>query len=419
MALTDVRCRNAKPKEKPYKLSDSGGLYLYVSTTGAKSFRYKYRYERKEKLLTIGQYPKVSLKQARDRHELAVAALAAGRDPGEEKKVEKTAEVAATGMTFKLVATAWHTDQKALWSEKHAKDVLRSLDRDVFPKLGSKPIGSITRKEVLEVLRSIQDRDAVETAHRVRQRMSDIFLYGIDSSWCEDDPAAVRNALKPVKKGRFPAFTDLETARKLLRESEAMPGRPLTKLASRFLALTALRPGVVRYTPWSEFGDLDGDPIDWLISAERMKLGLERKEDETFDFIVPLSHQAMDVLRIAHTLSGRLPFVFPNARHPRRPMSENAIGYMYNRIPWVRGRHVPHGWRSTFSTKMNERAVVREEFGDRAIIDLMLAHLPDGVEGIYNRAMYLPRRRQLAQTWADMLLEGFAPAETLLLGPMR
>jgi integrase len=218
-----------------------------------------------------------------------------------------------------------------------------------------------------------------------------------------------------AKKGRRPAYRDLEDARALLRETEAAPGHPVTKLASRLLALTLVRPGVLRSAPWNgELKQLDGKEPLWWIPAERMKLGLERKQDDTYDHLVPLSRQAVEVILAVKMLTGRGPLMFPNLRNAHEPMSENAIGYMYNRILGVRGRHVPHGWRATFSTIMNERAELLERPADRAIIDLMLAHVPDNIEGAYNRAAYMPRRRQIAQEWADMLLDGFPPAESLL-----
>lgn len=249
--------------------------------------------------------------------------------------------------------------------------------------------------------------------------MSAVFVFAIASGIAEQDPAhVVKGALKPLKKRRQPAFRDLDPARELLRKVEAEPAHPVTKLASRLLALTIVRPGVLRHAAPEEFEDLDGAEPLWRIPAGKMKLLADLKEDAAFEFLVPLSTQAVDVVRAALRLIGNGPFLFPSTRHAHRPMSENAIGYMYNRTRF-RGRHVPHGWRATFSTVMNELAEREGRPEDRPIIDLMLAHKPEGVEGIYNRAAYMPRRREIAQAWSDMLLEGFAAAEELLIGPRR
>lgn len=229
----------------------------------------------------------------------------------------------------------------------------------------------------------------------------------------------MKGALSPVPKGRQPSLGTVAQARALLLACEAAPGFALTKLASRLLALTAVRPGVIRFATWGEFEDLESKAPLWRIPAERMKLQQDRKQGDQFEFLVPLSRQAVEVISAADRVSGGGPLLFPGTRHAHRPMSENAIGYAYNRLPGYSGRHVPHGWRSTFSTIMNERALAMDRPGDRAVIDLMLAHLPSGVEGAYNRAAYLPRRRELAQEWADLLMEGMPTADTLLDGPKR
>jgi integrase len=418
--LTDTACRSAKPKDRAYKLADAKGLYLYVTPTGFRSWRWKYRFAGIEKRLTFGAYPEVSLAKARQKRDEAAGLIRDGVDPGIARKQKAAAIAVETQNTFEIVARHWHATHTLRWGKVHAADVLNSLERDVFPQLGKMPITSITPPLVLEVIRKIEARPAVETAHRVRQRMSAVFVYAIASGMGVQDPAAiVKGALSPVRKGRQPALGDVAQARALLLACEAAPGFPATKLASRLLALTAVRPGVLRMAVWNEFEDLATDAPLWRIPAERMKLKLERKAGHEFDFLVPLSRQAVEVLDATRNVSGNGKLLFPSTRHVHRPMSENAIGYAYNRLPGYSGRHVPHGWRSTFSTVMNERAQKLNLPGDRAIIDLMLAHLPGGVEGAYNRAAYLPRRRELAQEWADLLMVGMPPAMTLLDGPKK
>jgi integrase len=351
----------------------------------------------------------MSLNDARERQREAKAALSSGRDPGVEKKRARTAAGADAANTFELIAREWHKLQKRSWTERHADDVLRSLERDVFPELGSRPLRDITAPEVLQVLRDIEARPAIETARRVRQRMSDVFVFAIASGRGEHDPAAVvQKAMAPLIKGRQPAITDLDKARKMLADAEGSPANIITKLANRLLLLTALRPGTVITTPWSELEEAVKTGT-WQVPAARMKLRLAHKTDEARDHLVPLSRQALETIAAVRALTGRCPVVFPNTRHAHKPMSENAIGYYLNRAGYHH-RHVPHGWRSTFSTVMNERFPA-----DRAVIDLMLAHVPDNkVEGAYNRALHLTRRTELAQIWADLILKDAPPAAELV-----
>ena len=417
--LTELRCRQAKAAEKSYKLSDARGLHLFVTTTGFRSWRWKYRIAGKEKLLVLGSYPEVSLALAREHRESASRLLKAGTDPSVDRKQSAAARQIEHATTFESVAREWHGQQVSNWVAVHAADVLNSLEKDVFPYIGSTPIASVTSPMVLHLVRRIEVRPSVETARRVRQRISAVYGFAIASGYATSDPAvAIRGAMRPLIKKRQPSLASLEDARALLMAAEASAAHPITKLASRLLALTALRPGVLRTTGWAELDDLNEEAPVWRIPADRMKLKIARKQDDRFDFLVPLSRQAMEVLRAARAFAPRGPLVFPSQRHAHKPISENAIGYFYNRLT-VRARHVPHGWRSTFSTVMNERAQALDRPGDRAIIDLMLAHIPEGVEATYNRAAYLPRRTQIAQEWADLLLDGFAPAADLLEGPRR
>ncbi|QDB99740.1 integrase arm-type DNA-binding domain-containing protein [Mesorhizobium sp. 8] len=413
--LTDARIRAAKAAEKPYKLADGGGLHLFVSPAGGKLWRYRYMFGGKEKLLSLGAYPDLSLAVAREARDGAKATLKAGRDPSIVKKLGKLASAQSTANTFEAIGREWYELQKPQWTERHAADVLTSLERDVFPTFGNIPIEDITAADMLALLRPIEKREAKETARRIRQRMSAIFVYAIASGRAANDPAAiVKGAMAPMKKGRQPAITNLDDARAMLRKADAEAAHPVTKLALRLLALTVVRPGTLAATPWAEWTNLDPDLPLWHIPAERMKLRLQHKDDEARDFLVPLSRQAADAIATLRVLTGRGPLAFPNARHAHKPMSENAMGYLLNRAGYHH-KHVPHGWRATFSSVMNERYPA-----DRHIIDLMLAHVPkDKVEGAYNRAQYLDRRRELAQAWADLILKDAADPVDLLIGPRR
>ena len=406
--LTDTKIRNAKAQGgKPAKLTDGGGLYLHVTPAGGKIWRYRYELGGKEKLLTIGHYPAIGLGDARAARDKARVARQLGHDPSEVRRQEAAARAEADANTFEQVARAWHAQNVPTWRERHAWDVINSLERDIFPSLGAVPIHTITPKMVLAALRSIEQRPAVETARRIRQRMSAVFVHAISSGIADADPAAiVAGALVPLKKGRQPAIVTLEGVREVLAKGEAIPAHPTTRLALRLLALTAVRAGELRGASPREF-ELDCPEPVWRIPGSRMKSG--------YDHIVPLPPAAVEAVKAALAIAGaKAPLAFPSTRHTHRPMSENAIGYLLNRAGY-HGRHVPHGFRAAFSTIMNERHPQ-----DRAIIDLMLSHAPkDRVEAAYNRADHMQRRRELAQIWSDLIMEGQSPIASLLDSPRR
>ena len=416
--LTDVACRKAPAKDKPYKLADAHGLYLYVLPTGFKSWRWKYRIGGKEKRLVFGPYPTITLVKAREMREDAARVLREGADPGVSKRQRAAEQTALVGSTFEKIARDWHASQKTGWSARYAAIVLNSFENDVFPRIGKLPITAVTTPLVLEVLRPIEARGAVETAHRVRQRISEVFARAIGAGIAPADPAAVtKRALGRKTKGKFPAARTVKLAQAVLEESEKQPGQPLTKLASRLLALTAVRSATLRNAEVSEFEDLDGAAPIWRVPAAKMKLGVERKQDDAFEFIVPLSRQAVETVKVAIGFSGRdaTGLIFRSVRNSRRPISDSTLSKAYREAGFS-GVHVPHGWRATFSTVMNELVKEQGRGDDRAVIDLMLAHIPAGVEGDYNRAAYMPRRRELAQEWADLLTDGLAPPASLLEG---
>ena len=414
--LTDLMARKAKAADKPFKLADAGGLYLYVTPTGFKSWRLKYRFAGKERGIVIGPYPEVTLTEARDTRDAARKALRGGLDPATSKKQRAADTVTEYGNSFERIAKEWHDLNKSKWSKVHAADVIDSLGRDVFPALGKMPNTRISVPLVLAVLRAIERRPAVETARRVRQRMSAVFVYGISSGICEADPAAVvRGVMAPLVKGRFPAIVDLNEARAMLQAVEAIPAHPVTRVGHRLLALTGVRCAAIYGAAWTEFEDLDGDEPLWRVPKERMKgrTGLK------VEHVVPLAPQSVELIKSMKPLTGRGPLIFPNARFAHQPMSENALGNFLERAGY-KGRHVPHGWRSTFSTVMNEVAEREGRGADRAVIDLMLAHVPDNdVERAYNRAAFMPRRRELAGAWATLLLEGAIPSADLVIGKRR
>lgn len=365
-------------------------------------------------------YPLVSLADARAKRDEAFTVLCEGHDPAIAKKLKIEANLEAARQTFERVARAWHENAKAQWARIHAADIIRSLERDIFPAIGDLPIAQLTPPLVLAALREIEARGSIETAKRVRQRVSAVFVYAIAQGIATSDPAEKLGAvLKPLRKGRQPAITDLVPLRKMIITAEQDYARPMTRLALRFLALTAVRPSELRGAHWDEFECLNGKEPLWCIPSARMKGDLDRKEEVDGDHLVPLTPQVVAVLEALWPLTGEGPLLFPSNRHAHRPMSENAIGYLLNRAGY-HGHHVPHGFRAAFSTIMNEWAERDGKDHDRKVIDLMLAHVPkEKVEGAYNRAAYMPRRRELAQVWADMLSEGLPDPGSLIELPVK
>jgi integrase len=415
--LTDATCRKAKPNPgaKERKLSDAKGLHLAVSPTGYKVWRFQYRFAEKQKKLVIGPYPEISLAEARIARDKAAALLRDGIDPSVARKQRKAAALAEALDTFELIARAWHKQRSPTLNARYAEQILSRFEENVFAAIGSLPIKQITPPLVLSVLRTIEERGAHEMAHRVRGHMSDVFVWAISSGLADQDPAAVvRKALARVDKSHRPALTKLDAAREFLTKTEAQPDIYwATRLASRLLALTAARPGVVRLAEKKEFESLGGTSPIWRIPAEKMKLTRERKKDITLEFIIPLPPEAVAVIQAAMRASDSPKWLFPGISGHRQPISDSTLSKHYREAGFT-GQHVPHGWRSTFSTIMNQLAAQANNVSDRAIIDLMLAHMPDGVEPIYNRHLYMERRRELALAWAEMLMEGLPPPESLL-----
>ena len=418
--LTDAKVRSAKPRPKSYKLVDANRLFLLVTPSGGKLWRWNYYHNGKQKSMAFGAYPSVSLADARAKRDEGHGALSAGHDPSLAKKLKIEANLEAGRQTFEKIARQWHENAKPQWAKIHASDIIRSLERDVFPTIGDLPIAQLTPPLVLAVLREIEVRGAVETAKRVRQRISAVFVYGIAQGICQTDPAEkLGKVLKPLRKGRQPAITDLVPLRRMINAAEEDYARPITRLALRLLALTAVRPSELRGARWEELEDLNGKLPLWRIPAWRMKGDLDRKEELNGDHLVPLNPQAIAVLKALWPLTGEGELLFPSNRHPHRPMSENAIGYLLNRAGY-HGHHVPHGFRAAFSTIMNEWAEREGKEHDRQVIDLMLAHVPTRkVEGVYNRAAYMPRRRELATVWANLLSEGLPDPAVLTRRPTK
>ena len=403
--LTNLAIEALKAGPKPYKRADRDGLYLYVTPTGSKLWRMKFRFAGKEQRLSFGGYPEVSLADARAKCRTARQQLRDKVNPAMAKRAPMVDAPSSGQPTFEQLAREWHARKAPAWDDRHAWDVINSLERDAFPALGALPLAAITPPLVLTVLRAIEARGAIETAHRIRQRVSAVFVYGISSGLCMSDPAAiVKGALAPVIKGRQPAIIDLDQLREMLSRAEAERCHPVTKLALRLLAMTVVRPGELRGALWKELDLENGAPV-WRLPAERMKMS------ETH--IVPLVPQAVAVIEAVRALSGRCPYLFPNGRSAHKPMSENAVNYLLHRAGY-HGHHVPHGFRSAFSSIMNERHPA-----DADTIEVALAHKIPGVRGRYLRSAFNGRRRELLTEWAGLLVDGLMPPTKLLEGPRR
>jgi len=395
MPLTDTAVRNAKPgirpdgrpTEKPYKLTDGKGLHLEVAPAGGKWWRLQYRFEGRQKRLSLGVYPDVSLKAARERRDEARKLLAAGIDPSAQRKADKRARRVAAANSFEAIAREWHGVQKPRWAPQHAAQVLQSFEVDVFPVLGGRPISEIAAPEGLDLLRQIADRGAPDLAGRIRQRCDAVARYAIQTGRATYNPFTdLRGAVKaPPKQPR--AMLPIAELPEFLRRLEAYDGHVLTRLAMKLCILTMTRTIEVIGARWAEF---DRERKVWEVPAERMKMRRPH--------LVPLSDQALAVLDDLHPLSGHRELLFPGERDPRRPMSNNTMLFALYRLGY-HGRATMHGFRSVASTVLNETG----RFNPDAI-ERQLAHgEADKVRAAYHRAEYLDERGRMVQWWADHL----------------
>lgn len=394
MPLTDVKIRTTKPNGKAFKLFDSGGLYLELGPAGGKYWRWKYRFAGKEKRLAFGVYPDVSLKAAREKRDKARQQLAAGIDPGEARKAEKQAQAGAEA--FEAVAREWHAKFSPSWVPSHGDRILRRLDNDVFPWVGKRPISDIRAPELLALLRRIESRGALETAHRAMQNCGQIFRYAVATGRAERDPTGdLRGALPPPKEKHHASIVEPKRITELLRAIDGYQGFLVTKCALRLAPLVFVRPGELRKAQWPE---IDLEKAEWRIPAERMKM----REHH----IVPLSRQAVEILREVEPLTNRpMPsrpnaprYVFPSARTRERPMSENAILAALRRMGYTKEEMTGHGFRSMASTLLHEQGC------NHQAIERQLAHAErNSVSAAYNFAEHLSERRKMMQDWADYL----------------
>ena len=386
MPMPDTTLRNAKPGEKQIKLFDGHGLFLLIAPSGTKAWRLKYSFHGKEKLISLGLYPTVSLKEARERAATARKDIENGIDPSEKRKLKKS----ACQNTFEGVALEWHEQNKHKWSEVYAKTIMHRMKRNLFPQIGSKPVHLVSAPELLALLRKIEARGAKDIPHIVRSICSSVFRYAIATGRAERDPAADLNgALAPRVRRNLPSQTTPEAVGHLMIAIDNYPGTFVVRSALQLMALTFCRTGELRNAEWREIDLEDGL---WRIPAERMKMSR--------DHLIPLSRQSVAILRKLQAYSGKDVYVFPNYKTEKRSMSKSALLGAIRRLGFENDEMCPHGFRSMASTMLNELGYN----GDW--IERQLAHVPRNIiRGIYNRAEYLPERRKMMQAWADYLDE--------------
>ena len=388
MPLTDLEIRKAKHSDKPYRMSDEKGLFLLVHPNGSKYWRQKYRFGGKEKLLAFGVYPEVSLTEARERRDAARKLLANGADPGEVKKAQKADDKLRAENPFEIVCREWLEAKRAVASPAQVKKAKARLEKDVFPWLGGRPVNEITAPEILAVLRRIDARGARYTAHRAKSEISQVFRYAIATGRAERDPCPdLRGAIPPAKSEHMASITDPEGVAELLRAMDAFSGTFPVQCALRLAPLLFVRPGELRQAEWK---DINLERGEWRFLVSKTNT----------DHLVPLSTQAVAILRELHPLTGQGRYVFPGARDTKVPMSNATVNAALRRMGYdTRTEITGHGFRAMARTILHEELHQKPE-----VIEHQLAHqVPDTLGNAYNRTRFLKERTVMMQIWADYL----------------
>ncbi|WP_274371082.1 tyrosine-type recombinase/integrase [Morganella morganii] len=386
MALTDAKLRTLKPKEKVYRLGDSAGLYIEVAVNGSRYWRMKYRFLGKEKRLAFGVYPEVTLAEAREKRDAARKLLASGSDPAEAKKIAKAAQQSNAENTFEAVAREWHTSKADRWSLRYRDEIIDTFEKDIFPYIGKRPIAEIKPLELLETLRKMEKRGALEKMRKVRQRCGEVYRYAIITGKAEYNPAPdLATALTPPKKQHFP-FLTAEELPYFLKDLAGYTGSVITKTATKIILLTAVRTQELRFARWQ---DIDLEKGIWEIPAEVMKMKRPH--------IVPLSEQVVMLFKQLEPISKHHPLVFIGRNDPRKPISKESINQVIELLGY-KGRLTGHGFRHTMSTILHEQGF------NSAWIETQLAHIDkNAIRGTYNHAQYLDGRREMMQWYADYI----------------
>ena len=389
MPITHVAVVNAKPREKPYRLFDGRGLYLEISPSGGRWWRFKYRFDDKEKRLSLGVYPDVSLKEARDHPDDVRRKLRAGIDPGEERKIQgKAFQAAPSGATFETVAREWFAKHSPAWAPGHGDKIIRRLELNIFPWLGAKPIADIKPLELLGTVQRIEQRGANETTHRALQNCGRVFRYAVATGRAERDISRdLLGALAPVVERHHASIVEPKAVGALLRAIDGYEGSLIVRCALRLAPLVFVRPGELRMAEWEDF---NLDEKEWRIPAARMKMRAPH--------FVPLSTQAVEIPRELHPLTGDKRFVLPGERSRDRAMSNNTVNAALRRLGYSSEQMTGHGFRSMASTLLNEQGWHPDA------IERQLAHQEQNeIWAAYNYAKHLPERRKMMQAWSDYL----------------
>lgn len=386
MPLTDLEIRRSKPREKPYTLNDGSGLSLLIEPNGSKGWRFRYRFDGKPKMLSLGTYPLVSLTDARQKRDEAKKLLASGINPSDVRKRDKQERQNEIGNTFEAIAREWYEKRTDRWSAGYAEEMMKTFETDVFPFIGGRPIAEIKPMELMGVLSRLDERGATEKLRKVRQRCGEVWRYAIVTGRAEYNPAPdLVSAFVPHKKEHY-AFLKHEELPEFFRTLNTYSGSIVVKLAMRLQVLTGLRPGELRQGEWAE---IDFEKRLWEVPPSRMK---KRRPH-----CVPLSAQAIAILEQLKPITGHYQFIFPGRIHHSKPMSEMAMNVLIRRIGYA-GRVTGHGFRHTMSTILHEQGY------NTAWIETQLAHVDkNSIRGTYNHAQYLDGRREMLQWYADYM----------------
>ncbi|ALL35876.1 tyrosine-type recombinase/integrase [Serratia marcescens] len=398
MPLTDIKVKTAKPMDKAYKLTDGGGMYLLVKPNGSKYWRLKYRFVGKEKMLSIGVYPDVSLADARQKRDEARKILAAGGDPGEVKKADKLAQKLSTENTFEAIAREWHKQKADRWSLRYRDEIIDTFEKDIFPYLGRRPIAEIKPMELLETLRRLEKRGALEKMRKVRQRCGEVFRYAIVTGRAEYNPAPdLATALATPKKTHFP-FLTAEELPYFIKDLAGYTGSVITKTATQIIMHTGVRTQELRFARWQ---DIDFEKRLWEIPPEVMKMKRPH--------IVPLSEQVVELFQSLKPITGMYPLVFIGRNDRTKPISKESVNQVIELLGY-KGRLTGHGFRHTMSTILHEQGF------NSAWIETQLAHVDkNAIRGTYNHAHYLEGRREMMQWYGDYI-ESMSNGERILRG---
>ncbi|EIQ1080284.1 tyrosine-type recombinase/integrase [Escherichia coli] len=387
MALTDIQIKRAKPQDKPYTMNDGHGLSLLIKPDGSKGWRFRFRFAGKARLMSFGSYELVSLAEAREKRDTARKQVANGIDPVEERKAQKLAQKLSTENSFESVSREWHAAKADRWTIAYREEIIKTFEQDVFPFIGKRPISEIKPLELLEVLKRIEKRGALEKTRKVRQRCGEVFRYAIITGRAEYNPAPDLAIALAIPKQKHHPFLSAEELPHFVRDLESYTGSIITKNATKILMMTGVRTQEMRFATWSEIDLIKGI---WEIPAERMKMRRPH--------IVPLSSQVIELFKQLQPITSDYPYVFIGRNDRRKPISKESVNQVIESLGY-KGRTTGHGFRHTLSTILHEMGF------ESAWIKIQLAHVDKNtIRGTYNHALYLDKRKYMMQKYSDFLM---------------